>query len=120
MAIEGVPEMKLAADEYRKHKRYARSRAKRGKVAAKAALAEKEFAEGALLLNAAERGLKHTSYDLKTALNVAAAARDTVRAEELYVLSKKRECELALSDIHDSLEDVRARLLEAEDQFEYF
>lgn len=105
--------MRLVAEQYRVNQRTTIAKAKRVKLAAEEKAAAQELLETTMLLEAAKRGDDFTSLDPETAISVARAARDTLLAEEHLAVSRVQECEAVLTSLHDAVDEVRARLEDA-------
>lgn len=101
------------AEQYRANQRKTIAKAKRLKLAAEENVAAQELFETTMLLEAAQRGDDFTSLDPKTAIHVARAARDTLIAEEHLALSRVQECEAVLTSLRDAVDEVRARVEDA-------
>lgn len=105
--------LRLVAEQYRANQRTTLARAKRIKLAAEEKAAAQELFETTMLLEAAQRGDDFTSLDPNTAINVARAARDTLIAEEHLAISRVQECEVVLTSLRDAVDEVHARVEDA-------
>ena len=103
----------MVAEQYRANQHAMIAKAKRLKLAAEEKVAAQELYETTMLLEAVKHGDDFTSLDPKTAINVARAARDTLMAEEHLAISRVQECEAVLTGLHDAVEEVHARVKDA-------
>jgi len=105
--------LRLVAEQYRANQRATIAKAKRLKSAAEEKVAAQELYETSMLLEAVQRGDDFTSLDPQTAINIARAARDTLIAEEHLAVSRVQECEAILTGLRDAVEEVHARVEDA-------
>ena len=105
--------LRLVAEQYRVHQRKMLIKAKQLKLAAEERAAAQELLETKMLLEAAQHGDDFTSLDPQTAINVARAARNTLLAEEHLAVSRVQECEAVLTGLRDAVDEVHARVEDA-------
>lgn len=111
--MEQDQERRLAADKYRAQQKLSISRARRLKVLAEEHKHVKEVEEISLLHTAAEKGTNFAVFEPQMAIQLARAARDTLVAEEKFISTCIAECKAVLHVFCDDLEEVHARVNDA-------
>ena len=105
--------MQLVAEQYRINQQTTIAKAKQLKLAAEEKAAAQELLETTVLLEAAKGGNDFTSLDPETAISIARAAWDTLLVEEHLAVSRVQECEVILTSLQDAVDEVCARLEDA-------
>lgn len=105
--------------EFQGHQKLLTSHTKTEKQAAYEKYLAKELEEYILLLDATRHGMDFTNLDIQTGLRVAAAAQDTLLAQEELVLRSIDHYAVKLQTLQDELEEVRARIVDAQAQLHY-
>lgn len=108
--------LRLVADEYRKWRHIQVINARRLRVENERRHAAWQFHESSIVLDAARKGSYYISLEPQTAIDVARAAREILLSEEHLLLAVIREREEELIDLRDALEEVHARVGDADRQ----
>ncbi|PPQ87374.1 hypothetical protein CVT26_015165 [Gymnopilus dilepis] len=107
----------LAADEYRATKNVTVVQRRQEREQAEASKAEAVLTEVQLRRKARILGSKFAAYDPETALKLAQAVLDVLRADETLTFSKILELKEELSALEDELDEVKRRVEEASCQY---
>ncbi|PPQ97571.1 hypothetical protein CVT26_002356 [Gymnopilus dilepis] len=113
------PEQRLATLEYRGHQDIHMWELETARNSAQYMLTVKELEEHSLLLDAMRKGMDFASLDIDTGVSVAAAAKETLVAEEALLSSKLEVCKWQARILADELEELRARVRDADYQLSY-